>query len=555
MKSETRNFRMHPQLLMDVIQRQAGTLSKAILEGVMNGIDAGARKIAVSLTPNQLTITDDGRGFESRQNIEKFFEVFGQPHEEGENKTFGTFRMGRGQLFAFGRNTWTSGRWQMDVDVKGRGLDYQLIEHPEDRGGCSIAVALYTELLPSVLGEAERDIESWCRYAPIPVFFSDRQVSVDPSSEQWDHVIPEAYVRLKKVGSLAIYNLGVHVMDLPSYKFGTAGVIVSRKQLKVNFARNDIQSDCPVWKKVRPLLNQWATSNNVKSKCLNDDARQRLADQIRSGELDLNTWANRKLRLITGVTGRQFSIGDFLVAEHVTAAPQGDRVGEKLHLSGRAFVVADITLERFGVSSVKELVDFFNKRLPDWAKGQMPASLSFKKLAKEVDSRYELLAEADLTPNQRVWLELAQTMSWALNVPGEDGVPQVRKLCIGEGPALGWTDAVSYTAVGREFLETLDLNISGIVALSAVLIHEACHVDSDLEGHDHDQAYYERFHDVLHKCQPAMVARAVASLPKILEDQGRRLTKRQLKEADMFVRADRQKARLEATSLACDSRA
>ena len=39
---ETIAFTMHPQLLYSVIQRQAGTLNKAILEGVMNGVDARA---------------------------------------------------------------------------------------------------------------------------------------------------------------------------------------------------------------------------------------------------------------------------------------------------------------------------------------------------------------------------------------------------------------------------------------------------------------------------------------------------------------------------------
>ena len=40
--SETRRFKPHPQLLLDVIQRQAGTLGKAVLEAVMNAVDAKA---------------------------------------------------------------------------------------------------------------------------------------------------------------------------------------------------------------------------------------------------------------------------------------------------------------------------------------------------------------------------------------------------------------------------------------------------------------------------------------------------------------------------------
>ena len=40
MLTETRTLNAHNKLLFDVIRRQAGTLSKAILEGVMNSVDA-----------------------------------------------------------------------------------------------------------------------------------------------------------------------------------------------------------------------------------------------------------------------------------------------------------------------------------------------------------------------------------------------------------------------------------------------------------------------------------------------------------------------------------
>ncbi len=58
--SETRSFKMHHQLLRSVIQRQAGTLSKAILEGVMNAVDAEASKIDIVLKRNEVRISDDG---------------------------------------------------------------------------------------------------------------------------------------------------------------------------------------------------------------------------------------------------------------------------------------------------------------------------------------------------------------------------------------------------------------------------------------------------------------------------------------------------------------
>jgi hypothetical protein len=81
---------MHKDLLLSVIQRQAGTLQKAILEGVMNAVDAKASGVSVKLTSQAVEIIDNGQGFRSRQEIEQWFEVFGQPHSESEAKTYGT---------------------------------------------------------------------------------------------------------------------------------------------------------------------------------------------------------------------------------------------------------------------------------------------------------------------------------------------------------------------------------------------------------------------------------------------------------------------------------
>ena len=126
MQKESRQIKTHPQLLLDVITRQAGTISKAMLEGVMNSVDAKATRCDITLTNTSLVIDDDGNGFRSRDEIVQFFETFGTPHTEAEGKVYGTFRMGRGQIFAFGSNVWRTGDFRMAVDIKRRGFDYDL---------------------------------------------------------------------------------------------------------------------------------------------------------------------------------------------------------------------------------------------------------------------------------------------------------------------------------------------------------------------------------------------------------------------------------------------
>lgn len=83
-QGENRSFRMHPALLWSVIQSQAGTPEKALLEAVMNAVDAGATFCEVKVDELGYSVRDDGRGFQSRNEIEDFFETFGTPHKEGD---------------------------------------------------------------------------------------------------------------------------------------------------------------------------------------------------------------------------------------------------------------------------------------------------------------------------------------------------------------------------------------------------------------------------------------------------------------------------------------
>ncbi len=90
--AERRSFRMDPALLWSVIKSQAGTLAKALLELVMNSIDAGASQVSITLTGTRLKVEDDGRGFQSRTEVTSWFETFGTPHKEGDAR-WGKFRM------------------------------------------------------------------------------------------------------------------------------------------------------------------------------------------------------------------------------------------------------------------------------------------------------------------------------------------------------------------------------------------------------------------------------------------------------------------------------
>jgi len=535
---ETRQFRMHSQLLYDVIRRQAGTLSKAILEGIMNMVDAGAKKGVVTLLPKRVVLEDNGQGFRSREEIEKWFEVFGQPHDKSEGKTYGTFRMGRGQMFAFGKNTWRTGKFSMEVDIKGRGLDYDLLDQSKAHKGCKIEIELYDQLMPSDMDSVIRDLEDWVKGCPMPVLLNDQRISNDPAKATWDTVTDEAYIKLKPTGGLSVYNLGVHVLTFPGYKYGTGGEVVSRQQVKVNFARNDIQADCPVWKVVRGVVDVRAATKVQGKKALNDNERQRLADRLLTG--DLTPTDARQMRLITAATGRQYDMQVFHNTHQwpqVTNAPKGSRKADKLMKQKVAFVVANETLERFRVSTVRCLLDRFaaieDRGHMDWGRIKV---VDFKTLTKGMSDKFDVFTEDEYNPTERLWLLLMQ--HGIERIRCTDRKAAYRRLQIGtSSTAAGWTDGASYICVGRAFLKRQRCTMASYARVGRLLLHEMCHQSPDLEDHDHDQEFYEEFHD--HADHIGNFVEAVmAYLPKACEKLKRKLTREQLGQMDLVAKAD-----------------
>ena len=546
--SESRQFRMHPQLLFDVIRRQAGTLGKAVLEGIMNSADAGASRCDITLSDGKLTISDDGKGFKDRGEIERFFETFGQPHDASENKIYGTFRMGRGQLFAFGRNHWVTGQFEMRVDVQGKGLDYDLTTASDKSvKGCQISVELYRKLLPSELQETTREIEKLSKYIAMRVSINGELISVDCSKQKWDHETDEAYVKLSgSAPVLSVYNLGVHVKDYSSHVFGTGGVVVSRKQLKVNFARNDVMvNECPVWRKVKKFVDQKATEQNVRKPVLSEWERKRLCDQISSGDLSPKEY--RELRLFTDVTGRHWDLDGisnalYRVNHKVSVAPAGDRRGEKLHMQKVAFIFSDENVERFNCSSTGGFFSLLRKMYKS-AKGYDLdcKPVEFKTIAESIKNDLDTLDPKDLTPTERVWQRVidAHQHVFADALAGRRSTyacSNSRRVVVGSSSSAdGWTDGMNYISVAREFLRNCKFDLGGLLKVGRLMLHEYCHGAPDTAEHRHGQEFYQLFHDNSETISEFAIG-AFRKLEDVFASENKRLTKIELKHKDAIIR-------------------
>jgi hypothetical protein len=553
-KSERRKFKMHPQLLFDVIRRQAGTAGKAILEGMMNSADAKATECRITLTSDSLTIVDNGSGFKSRADIEDFFETFGTPHSESENKTYGTFRMGRGQLFAFGENVWESGTFRMKVDIKKDGLDYDLTTLPEPKPGCSIKIRLYDRLLPSGINDVEKEIRKLGKYIEMSgtkCYLNGEKFTSNPEEEKqdkWDLVTDEAFIKLRSTSSaLSVFNMGAFVKDYGGWQFGTGGEIVSRKQLQVNFARNDIMlSSCKVWKKIRPVIDHRATEENKKKKVLTDHERQRLADQIVSGDLSAEDACD--LPVLTDVNGRHWSLKKMNFYQYnwkITVAPAGDRRGDMLHQQKVAFVFSQETLDRFGVKSLKGLVAIIGE-MDDYLQKDLKV-VPFADLTKGMSASHFIVEEKKYTLTERVWMRLCSHVGSRIDYMVNGGNyydNHGRKVVVGiSDSADAWTDGKGFVAVNRKYLSLLAMDFPGVVSLCLLLLHEYEHKDADLTEHNHSMEFYQSYHDDSTKIDNVCRA-AFAQLPLVLKAEGKKATKGQLKNMDQEARLEETKASL-----------
>src|SRR5690606_1173845 len=82
--AEKTKFTIHAALIRSQIMNQGGSIDKAILEAVMNSIDAGATDIVVTLDESTFSVRDNGKGLGTKSQIREYFRVFGAPHADGD---------------------------------------------------------------------------------------------------------------------------------------------------------------------------------------------------------------------------------------------------------------------------------------------------------------------------------------------------------------------------------------------------------------------------------------------------------------------------------------
>lgn len=553
-------FEAHPNLLRDVIMRQAGTLQKGVLEGVMNGIDAGATRIDITLDElgRKLTISDNGKGFSSMEEIREVWKKFGTPHErdnEGQvcDAKFGEFRMGRGQLFAHGHNVWRTGIFKLEVDIKHKGLVFQPSVIKTPVRGCNIEVDLYSPIVSLRDRQyLESEIAKACGYVEVGVFFNGKQINTPPSQRKWTVETEDAYIHVKSAeyGRIEFYQQGVFVEEIPARTYGLSGTVVSKGRVKLNFARNQAMRDCPVYrriiKKVAELGNKEITKK--KKKDLTDSERAHVFDALTTREMNWYSSDIKRMPIFKDTDGGVWSVNQLRRLARTWHLQPDNTLGFSFARKGDN--LADRVMQR-------ELGIVFDEAILDWMPNVTSEAKVFEQLgcrdldcltylplaalAKALEGQQlRLLDVKNLTPTEQRVLMILNSYHCSGKVSaavmhkaglGGNAYRDIRTIRIGESEGHthnGWTDGRTFIAIDRAFLAGAGTSYTGFVNILNLLIHEYCHIDeSDMETSNHDEKFYKLFHDVV--SAPATMEIAQSSFQQykvLLENAGRRLPQR-----------------------------
>lgn len=529
--SEVRKFKMHPDLLFSVIKSQAGTQEKAILEAVMNAVDAGATRCDITIDENGYHIADDGKGFSSRQEVDEFFETFGTPHKEGD-ATYGRFRMGRGQLFAFSSTLWKTTTFEMNVDIQKSGLDYVFKENMPFVNGCTIIGSWYKKMSSQELFIMLKELENLIKYMQIPVYVNGKNLSVDAEKQKWDYKEEDFFVKINKNGNtLSVYNMGALVSHYPASRFGVAGTVVTKSALKVNFARNDVlASECSLWKKITKKMKEIMGIETSKKNVLTDAEREAILDSVICKETLLGEIVNKGL--LVDISGKKLSFKTIIEAKRITFSTgihKLKKVEERINDHKLAIVLAESNLQKFYVKtpedfikSLNNLIELNNTKVDklvaecssnDWSKrsslydmkiyGQCNADIvDINQLIASINSLSENLEEKSLKKKERIFLKSVREIngwiarmvyshthndkySWA------DAKKFERSISLGKSEvADAWTDGKTYITLEVRNISAHPMKIVHL------LVHEYCHNSATNESHDHGNEFFEAYHDV-----------------------------------------------------------
>lgn len=550
MAIETHEFDVDRSIIIHLIESQAGTLGKAVLESVMNSVDAGATQVSIEVDRSHVVIADDGHGLRTRDEILAVFKRFGFDHSK-HKREFGRFGLGRGQLWNWARSRWYSHSFALDVDVRERGLKWELEDERPHVDGLRIEAEFYEPLTALELAQLHNQMESLCRYTAVPVIFNGKRLGKDPAGQKWDCESEEAYIKVTDAQYLSIYNQGVHVADLYRGTVGLGGTIVTKRghALELNMARNDIlRAKCTVWKKIKGLIDELAGKESSRSTRRITEADR---DYLARETVDPSKGANFSKPILSLADGKHLTFEQFARraqgARVISVAETGNRIAEVLIRERKAVVLSPVTLARFGADNVHEFVQTLVARVEASVANQQWECRYLRDSVKVYERIEDCPGYSSLTAQRIPDSELPKATQQLICAMREHQYALVhrlrehtgsdmkaRELFIGRGNVEAYTNGQSYIGIVDATAEAaLRDGLAGFLRLAHLLVHEYLHATDDTGSHAHDVEFMTSFHDFILDKHTALFQFATSVFKDFCKRQAR-LTQSRARSLDLL---------------------
>jgi hypothetical protein len=179
-----------------------------------------------------------------------------------------------------------------------------------------------------------------------------------PAHDFWTREDELAYYRIVQgAHALEVYSQEVFVRHFSTWQLSVGGVVVSKQPLELNFARNAVESECPVWSGIRRVIETLVIRTLTTAGHLTDSQRKflgiRFRDVAHSGS-EASIW--KRVKLLTDPWGEHLPLSVLARYSKFVHIPEPGPLAEATHGADGTFVVTDALLDRFGVESLEDWV-------------------------------------------------------------------------------------------------------------------------------------------------------------------------------------------------------
>ena len=155
--------------------------------------------------------------------------------------------------------------------------------------------------------------------------------------------------------ALEVYNQDIFVRHFSTWQLGVGGVVVSKRPLELNFARNALESECPIWSGIRKVIESLVIRTLTTTGRLTDAQRKFLGVRFRNiAQCAPSPGAWKAVKLLTDPWGKHLPLSALADYRRFVHIPEANAPAYATHGIDGTFVVTDSLLDRFGVESLRD---------------------------------------------------------------------------------------------------------------------------------------------------------------------------------------------------------